>query len=90
MTTEGATNRGRGGKSDDPESEEIPECESDFESLSVEFREIFFRLAGACFSEMGFRDGFSLFGFNFPGTERDFDLSEGVQRFSRWEGWLAV
>ncbi len=54
----GATNRGRGGKADDPDSEKIPECESDFHSLSVGsfdiFCETFFRLAGACLSEAGF------------------------------------
>jgi hypothetical protein len=81
MTTEGATNRGRGGKSDDPDSEETPECESDFESLSAEFCEIFFRLPGARFSEMDFPDGFSRLESNFPGTERDFDLSEGCSDF---------
>ncbi len=86
MTTEGATNRGRWGNSDDPESEETPECESDFESLPVEFCEIFFRLADACFSEIGFPDGFSRFGSNFPGTERDFDLSEGCSDFADGRG----
>ncbi len=58
MTTEGATNRGRGGKSDEPDSEEIPECESSFESLSVGYLDTFcetlFRSAGACL----FRDWF--------------------------------
>ncbi len=81
MTTEGATNRVRGGKSDDPESKEIPECESAFESLSVGFCETFFRLAGACFSEMDFPEGFSRFESNFPGMERDFDLSDGCRDF---------
>ncbi len=47
MNTEGATNRGRMGKSDESESEESPECDSDYESLSVgsfdTFCEIFLR-----------------------------------------------
>ncbi len=86
MTNEVATNRGRGGNSDDPESEETPECESDFESLSLGFCVIFFQLAGACFSEMGFPDGFSRFGSNFPGTERDFYLSEGCSDFADGRG----
>ncbi len=77
---------GGGGNSDDSESEEKAECESDFESLSFEFCEIFFRMAGACFSEMGFPDGFSRFGSNFPGTERDFDLSEVCSNFSDGRG----
>ncbi len=86
MTTEGATNRGRGGRSDDPESEEIPECEPDFESLSAESCEIFFRVAVACFFEMGFPDGFSRFGSNFPGMERDFDLSGSCSDFPDGRG----
>ncbi len=85
MTTEGATNLGRGGNSDDPEIEEIPECESDLESLSVgcfdTFCEIFLPSAGACLSKTGFPKGFSRFGSNFPGIERDFDLSECCRDF---------
>ncbi len=86
MTTEGATNRGRGGNSDDPESDEIPECESDFESLSAGFCVLFLRLAGACFPAIGFPDGFSRFGSNFPGMERDFDLSEGCSDLADGRG----
>jgi hypothetical protein len=52
-----------GVKSDDPDSEEISECESDLESLSVGSFDIlcetFFRSADACLSENGFPDGFS-------------------------------
>jgi hypothetical protein len=77
---EGATNSGRGGSSDDPESDETPECESDLDKISpcsFEFsRGIFLRLAGACPSESSFPDGFSRLASDFPGMERDFDLSE--------------
>jgi hypothetical protein len=85
MTTEDANNNLQGGNSDDPESDEIPECESDFESLSMgsfeTFCETFLRSAIACLSETGFPDGFSRLGSNFPGMERDFDLSDRRRDF---------
>ena len=75
-----------GGSSDDPESDETPECESDLDKISpcsFEFsRGIFLRLAGACPSESSFPDGFPRLTSDFPGMERDFDWSEGRSDFA--------